>query len=87
MGLDTLEKLEALGFEETCRRWIMYFPERLHAMAFLGVISALEGTVWTQATPSQRAQARALATELRRELGIPTRPHTRRPRAKAGKRR
>jgi hypothetical protein len=72
MGFDTLEQLEALGFEEVCRRWVQRFPQRLNANAFLGVVTALEGVVWTQASASQRAAARALVAEMRRELGMGT---------------
>lgn len=69
MGLDTLEQVEALGLEDTCRRWVARYPERLNANAFLGVVTALEDTVWTQATSSQRTAAKALVAQLREELG------------------
>lgn len=78
MGFTRLEQLEALGFEEVCRRWVQRYPERLNANAFLGVVTALEDTVWTQATSTQRAAARELAAQLRRELNIGERRRPRR---------
>jgi hypothetical protein len=70
MGLVYFDQVEALGFEETCRQWEQYFPERLNANAFLGVACALDGVVWTRATPSHRAAARNLANALRKEFGL-----------------
>jgi hypothetical protein len=69
LGLFTLEQLEELGFEEVCRKWVERYPERLNANAFLGVVTALEETVWTQASQSQKAAARRMAEGLRHELG------------------
>jgi len=71
MGILYLDQIEALGFEETCRKWVQYFPERLNANAFLGVACVLDGTTWTKATPGHRADARALVRALRQEFGMP----------------
>lgn len=68
MGLTTLEQLEALGFEDVCRRYIESYPERLNANAFLGILCALEGVVWTKASPSQRATAHQMTQKLKREI-------------------
>ena len=64
MGLKFVSDLERLGFEEVCRMWVRYFPERLNANAFLGVLATIEGIVWTQATPAMRGEARRLARQL-----------------------
>lgn len=71
MRLTTLEQLKSLGVEGTCRKWVQYYPERLNANAFLGVICAIEDTVWTEATPEQRNEAHAMVKALRREFGLP----------------
>lgn len=71
MGITYLDQIEGLGFEETCRRWIQYFPQRLNANAFLGIACALDGVTWTQATRSHRAAAHNLVRILRREFGLP----------------
>lgn len=71
MGLIYLEQIKSLGFEETCRKWIQYYPERLNANAFIGIICAIEDTVWSNATPNQRQMAHALVKLLRNEAGLP----------------
>jgi hypothetical protein len=71
MGLKTLEQLRAIGWEDVCRRWVEYYPERLNANAFLGVLASIEGIIWTQATPEHRALARQLVAELRSEYRRP----------------
>ncbi len=71
MGITTLEQIGKLGFEETCRKWVEYFPERLNANAFLGIICSLEETVWTKATTEQRQLAHEMVALLRREYGMP----------------
>lgn len=73
MGLRYLDEIEALGFEDTCRRWVEYFPERLNANAFLGIACALDGTVWTKASPSHRRAAHQMVALLRKEMGLPSR--------------
>lgn len=70
MGVKTIGQLRKLGFEKACRAYVRSFPERLNANAFLGILCTLEDTVWTKATPNQRAAARALAKEMRREQGV-----------------
>lgn len=70
MGFRYLQQLEEVGFEAVCRKWVSYFPERLNANAFLGVIATLEGVVWVDATPAMRAKAKHLASQLRNEFGI-----------------
>ncbi len=71
IGLVYMDQLEALGFEDTCRKWVEFYPERLNANAFLGIICALEQTVWTKATPDQRAQAHGMVKLLRQEYKLP----------------
>lgn len=71
MGITTLEQIQKLGFEETCRQYVTYYPERLNANAFLGVICSLENTVWTKATSQQRKSAHSMVRLLRQEFGRP----------------
>ncbi len=71
MGLITLEQVKRLGFEEICRMWIQYYPERLNANAFLGVICSIEDTVWTKATSEQRQIAHSMVKLLRVEYDLP----------------
>jgi hypothetical protein len=71
MGIEYLDQIEALGFEDTCRKWVQYYPERLNANAFLAVACTLDGVVWTKATSAHRRDAHALVAELRSEHGLP----------------
>jgi len=68
LGLNTLEDLQDFGWEEVCRKWVESYPERLNANAFVGIITAIEGSTWMKATASQRAQARNFAKKLKLEL-------------------
>lgn len=69
VGFKTLKDLRELGWEEVCRKWVEFYPERLNANAFIGIIATLEGVVWTKISASQRAKARALVKKLKMEMG------------------
>ncbi len=71
MGIQTIEQIQKIGFERFCRKYVSFFPERLNANAFLGIICSIEGTVWTKATENQRAKAHSLVAEMRKELSLP----------------
>lgn len=71
LGLKTLGDLRKLGWEDVCRKWVEFFPERLNVNAFIGVIATLEGISWTKISPAQRALARSLVNSLREENGLP----------------
>lgn len=73
MGITTREQILSLGFEETCRKWVQYYPERLNANAFIGIICSIEGEVWSKATAAQRRSAHTLVKMLRAEYGLPPR--------------
>ncbi len=65
VGITTVDQLERLGPEEVCRRWVERYPERLNVNAIVGVVATLEGVPWTKVSAAGRAQARAIARELR----------------------
>lgn len=83
MGIYYLEEIEEMGFEETCRKWIEHFPDRLNANAFLGIACVIDGTTWTKATPTHRAMAHSLVSELRREMGMAPAARRRKPKRSA----
>ena len=70
IGITTLEQIEKLGFEETCRKYVQFYPERLNANAFIGILCAIEGMVWTKATIAQRMRAKNLVLSLKLEFGV-----------------
>lgn len=69
VGITTVDQIERLGAEETCRRWVEGFPARLNVNALLGVVATLEGVAWTKVSPEGRALARRIAAVLRAEFG------------------
>lgn len=71
MGIIFLDEIITLGFEETCRQWVQYFPERLNANAFMGIACAIDGVVWTKATAEHKALAHSLVRQLRKEYNLP----------------
>lgn len=71
MGINFLDEIITLGFEETCRQWVQYFPERLNANAFMGIACAIDGVVWTKATAEHKAVAHSLMQQLRKEYNLP----------------
>jgi hypothetical protein len=71
MGIEYLDQIERLGFEETCRLWVERYPVRLNANAFLGVACVLDGVVWTKASAVHRTMAHDLVRVMRREEGRP----------------
>lgn len=69
IGITTVDQIERLGAEETCRRYVERYPQRLNVAAFLGVVATLEGVTWTKISPGGRAFARRIADTLRAEFG------------------
>lgn len=69
IGISTVDQIERLGAEETCRRYVERHPERLNVNAFLGVVATLEGVPWTRVSPGGKALARRIADTLRAEFG------------------
>ena len=71
MSIVTLEQIKKIGWEKTCRLWVQYYPERLNANAFIGIITAIDGLPWTNATFEHKSKVRRLVAELRREYHMP----------------
>jgi hypothetical protein len=65
VGFKTLGDLRRVGWENVCRKWVEFYPERLNVNAFIGIIAVLDGIVWTKISASQRAQARSLVNKLK----------------------
>ena len=69
IGIDTVEKLQDLGWEEVFLRWIEAYPERINLNAATGLIGAEEEIDWRSVTPLKKAKARALVERLRKLQG------------------
>lgn len=68
LGFTTLDQLEELGAEEVCRRWVSLYPHRVHTLAILSIITALDGNTWNQASVAQKTKAKNLSRKLKSEL-------------------
>ena len=79
IGITTVDQIERLGAEETCRRYVERFPERLNVNALVGVVATLEGVPWTKVSPGGKALARRIVDDLAAEFG-PARAAKRPPR-------
>ncbi|MFO0604596.1 MAG: TfoX/Sxy family DNA transformation protein [Polyangiales bacterium] len=69
VGITTVDQIERLGAEETCRRYVERFPERLNVNALVGVVATLEGVPWTRVSPGGKALARRIADDLAAHFG------------------
>ena len=69
IGIDTVEKLQDLGWEEVFLRWIEAYPERINLNAATGLIGAEEEIDWRSVSPLKKAKARALVERLRKLQG------------------
>ncbi len=67
IGIETLDDLRELGWEEVCARWADAYPLRLNVNAFVGVVAAIEGVDWRELDPAWKSRIRALRDRLARE--------------------
>ena len=70
LGIDTVERLVALGWEEVFVRWIEAHPERLNVNAAVGLVAAELGVSWLKLPAKEKALARAKVEAVRREWGV-----------------
>ena len=77
IGIQTVEEMRELGWEEVCMRWVEAFPLRLNLNAFHGVQAAIEGIDWRDLDADSKRRARQLRDRLARELGPAARRQTR----------
>lgn len=73
IGIETVDDLRELGWEEACIRWSEAFPLRLNVNAFYGIVAAIEGVDWRTLDAGWKARIRALKTRLAREAPGPLR--------------
>jgi hypothetical protein len=84
IGLETVEAVAALGWEEAFVRWVEAYPERLNVNAAVGLVAVVRGVSWLHVTPNDKARARSLVDALRRERGLPPSAPSRRKRSDRG---
>ncbi len=65
VGIDTLERLVDLGWEEALRRWVIGYPDRINLNAATALIGAVDDVDWREVSPRTKKEARAFLEELR----------------------
>lgn len=75
IGVETVDHLRELGWEEACIRWSEAYPLRLNVNAFSGIVAAIEGVDWRELDAGWKARIRALKARLisERPGGLPVR--------------
>ena len=68
VGIETLEQLQELGWEEVFERWVEAYPERINLNAATALIGAIEGCDWRQVPVSLKAEAKGLINSYRKSL-------------------
>jgi hypothetical protein len=66
LGIDSVERLREMGWEEAFLRWIEAYPERLNVNAAVGLAAASEGMSWLKLSQREKDRARTLVAALRR---------------------
>ncbi len=61
MGITCFTQIEEMGLEETARLWTEVFPKRCHTLAMLGLVTALDGVKWSDATEAHKRRAKQLS--------------------------
>lgn len=65
-GIESLEQLRELGWEEAYVRWVELFPERINVNAAVAMIGAEQGIDWRKVSSADRNRAKKIVASLRR---------------------
>jgi len=66
IGIDTLEQLQSIGWEDAYLRLLERYPDRLHLMMCYALIGAVHEVDFRRIPAGEKALAKALNRELRR---------------------
>jgi uncharacterized protein YdeI (YjbR/CyaY-like superfamily) len=66
MGIDTVEKLQSIGWEEAFQKLIESYPERLNLSMLLALIGAMEERAIKNLAPAQKNAAKAWMRAFRK---------------------
>ncbi|MGE0763377.1 MAG: YdeI/OmpD-associated family protein [Bdellovibrionales bacterium] len=66
IGIDTVEKLQAKGWEETFHQLCEVHPHRINANMVTGLIGAVENQDWRKVDAGMKAEGLALVREMKR---------------------
>jgi hypothetical protein len=68
-GVDTLERLQNLGWEDVYERWVAEYPERIHTMAAYALYGAEFEINCLSLTEEQKRRVKAVVKRLKAEYG------------------
>lgn len=68
VGIETLEQLQAMGWENAFSRMCELYPHRLNLNMLTSLIGAVENQHWQKIDPDLKAEARALLREMRESM-------------------
>jgi uncharacterized protein YdeI (YjbR/CyaY-like superfamily) len=67
IGIDTVEKLRAVGWEQAFLKIFEAYPHRLHLNMVFALIGAIEDQDWRKIDGALKAEAKSLVAEIKRE--------------------
>lgn len=65
MGIQYLDQIIEMGWEEFCIQYVELYPERLNLNAFTAIIGAIEDQDWRKIDPSLKSEAKKLLKQLK----------------------
>lgn len=68
IGIDSVEALEDLGWEEAYERWVQAFPDRIHTMAARALFGAAQGVSCLTLSEAQKKRVASAVRRLKAEM-------------------
>ncbi|MFN7925500.1 MAG: TfoX/Sxy family DNA transformation protein [Bryobacteraceae bacterium] len=65
VGIDSVDRIRELGWEEAFLRWVEAFPSRINVNAAVGMIAAEKGVPWQAIAGTEKEVARKMVARLR----------------------
>ena len=65
VGIDSIERIRELGWEEAYLRWVERFPNRINVNAAVAMFAAEQNMSWLLVSREEKERARRLVQRLR----------------------
>lgn len=65
VGIESLEQLIDIGWEEAFEKWVIAYPERVNLNAATALIGAVENCDWREVPASLKSEAKVLVRSYR----------------------
>ncbi len=66
VGIESVQQLQALGWEKAFESWVNVFPERVNLNALYALIGAVEELDWREIPADQKQEAKDFIRGFRR---------------------